>query len=83
MEDRKMFVIQTQWGYVKQAGGCWNYVPNPDNASMYSTRREAMDNRPGHHRDMGGSGFHGEVMTHMQARQIYEAVQRNKYWRGT
>jgi len=58
-----MFVIHCErlGGYVLKTGG-WNLpVRSPWDATKFETREEALAARPGHGREMGGSGYHGTV----------------------
>lgn len=47
--------------YVLKSGGWNHFVEDPREATCFGTKDEARDARPGHHRDMGGSGFKGYV----------------------
>ena len=58
-----MFVIQMPDGsYVVKHDG-WNlFVADKREATRYPTREDAHYARPGHHRDMGGTGYKGRVV---------------------
>lgn len=70
-----MFVIHSDrlGGYVLKQDGMNIPVDNPRDASGFFTEEEARNARPGHSRDMGGSGFHGTVQPLQRAIRNYEA----------
>lgn len=60
-------------GFIEKTGG-WNIAhQNPRWATRFKTREDAMRNRPGHSRDMGGAGPSGAVMTYEEASRRYLA----------
>ena len=63
-------------GYIVKDGGMNRGVRDPVDATIFSTREEAMDKRPGHSLSMGGAGLKGYVITLAYARSWYEAVRR-------
>jgi len=75
-----MFIILTPQGYVIQRRGWWLYTKKPKQATQYHTREEAMNNRPGHHRDMGGKGFWGEVLSAYSAQPLPLSPQERIYY---
>lgn len=70
-----MFVIQMHnklaRSFVRKSGGFNDFVRNPEDATKFYTREAAMNARPGHHRDMGGDGPVGTVVTLAAAEQVY------------
>lgn len=59
------YIIQMPDGrFVQKGGGMNDFVRKPRDATRFETKDEAHDARPGHHRDMGGSGFKGRVITY-------------------
>lgn len=57
--------------YVRKGGGMNDFVPDPRDATSFRTREDAQAGKPGHHRDMGGSGFKGRVINHERAVDDY------------
>lgn len=49
-------------GYVRKGDGTNDFVPDIADAALFPTREAAVAAKPGHHRDMGGSGFKGRVV---------------------
>jgi len=68
--EPSMFVILTPQGYVIQHRGWWLYTKKPKQATQYHTRQDALNNRPGHHPDMGGTGYRGEVLNAYTAQPL-------------
>jgi hypothetical protein len=67
-------------GFVRKRDGMNSFLADPDLATKYSTRDEAATKgKVGHHRDMGGSGFKGQVVSMADARRHYQASRR-RYW---
>jgi hypothetical protein len=50
-------------GYIEKRDGMNIGHQNPHLATRFATREEAHAARPGHHRDMGGSGFKGRIVS--------------------
>ena len=65
--------------YIRKGGGCNTPVRNPNDATHFATKEAAHDARPGHHKDMGGNGYHGRVVTLESARRLAEA-RRSRRW---
>lgn len=66
------FVIAYNGGFVLKDDGCNFTVKNPEDASFFNTKEDAMNARPGHHKDMGGDGFKGAVITYSYAKELYK-----------
>lgn len=49
-------------GYVLKGDGTNNFVADIADATVFPSREAAAAAKPGHHRDMGGSGFKGRVV---------------------
>lgn len=49
-------------GYVRKGDGTNDFVPDVEDATKFATHEQAEAAKPGHHRDMGGSGFKGRIV---------------------
>lgn len=68
-----MYVIQMPNGrFVHKHGGMNDFVLRPADASHYSTKEAAEAGKVGHHRDMGGSGFKGRIVTYSSVKWMNE-----------
>ena len=63
-------------GFIVKRDGMNIGVENPEFAKRFDTRRDAVDARPGHSRDMGGNGYVGCVMSYGDAIRAYEEMLR-------
>lgn len=64
------YVIQMPNGkFVYKHDGMNDFVSNPNAATRFYTKEDARAGRPGHHSDMGGSGFKGRVVSASYAQQ--------------
>ena len=61
--------------YVYKHDGMNDFVRNPRDATVFYTKADAIAGKPGHHRDMGGSGFKGTVTDRDTAIRHYDAWQ--------
>lgn len=69
-------------GYVRKRDGMNDFLSDPSRASTYPTADWARGSGlVGHHRDMGGDGFRGRVVSLETARRDYAAQQRRRsHW---
>lgn len=72
-------IVWPKGGFVKKEDGMNLRVDDPRFASTFDTREEAMNMRPGHHRDMGGHGYVGSAMKRDAAIRWHEA-RRSSRW---
>jgi hypothetical protein len=56
-------------GYVRKGDGTNNFVRDIEDATKFPTKEAAVAGKPGHHRDMGGDGYHGTVMPYRKSGQ--------------
>jgi hypothetical protein len=57
-----MFVIEMPSGlFVRKSGAMNDFVRDVEDATKFRTKEEAECGKPGHHRDMGGTGFKGTI----------------------
>lgn len=69
-------------GYIEKRDGMNIGHRDPRRATVFTDKQKAHDQRPGHHRDMGGHGFSGSVMAYDTALRWFEAEQaRQSRWR--
>ena len=60
-----MYVLLMPNGrYVRKGDGINDFVRDVEDATKFYTKEAATAAKPGHHRDMGGSGFKGRVVTY-------------------
>jgi hypothetical protein len=83
-----MFVVhhyhsQDWHGYVMKRDGTVHLVSDPRHADSYQTRDDAQAGKVGHHRDMGGSGFKGNIISLRTATSNFKAHRRRmSAWRA-
>lgn len=69
-----MFVIEMPNGlYVLKGAGTNDFVRDPRDATSFSNIVDAQASRPGHHRDMGGRGPMGRVVSLSSAKQSHNS----------
>jgi hypothetical protein len=79
-----MFVVHVgDKGYVEKRGGMVLFHDNPRDASRYPTKDTAEAGKIGHHRDMGGNGFKGQIVSYYAAVAAYDrqcTVRQLTHW---
>lgn len=59
-----MFLVQMPDGtFLVKNGGVNNFTRDPKLATSFRSKEDAEAAKPGHHRDMGGTGFKGRVLS--------------------
>lgn len=67
------YVIEMPNGtFVKKLDGMNDFVARPVDATIFRTKEDAVAGKPGHHKDMGGSGFKGRVVSYSSVQWINE-----------
>lgn len=69
--DSGQFSRVCRGGYVRKEGGAVSIVQDPRDASKYPDRESAEAGKIGHHRDMGGSGFKGRIVSYETSLRSY------------
>ena len=69
-------------GYVEKREGTVFLHDDPRKATQYADKEDAERGKVGHHRDMGGDGFFGRIMTYESALQDYYRRERfrTRHW---
>lgn len=58
-----MYIIVMPNGlYVRKGGGCNDFVQDARHATQFPDKESARAAKPGHHKDMGGTGYKGRVV---------------------
>jgi len=60
-------------GYVEKRNGTVFFHDDPRLASHYYDKDDAESGKIGHHRDMGGSGFKGKIVSLESSIRSYDA----------
>lgn len=77
MPAKPPYVLVMADGTYVWKGEGWNgFVRDPRMATTFNTWAEADSAKPGHHRDMGGSGFKGRIASAKNEIRTYEAWER-------
>lgn len=58
-----MFVITMPNGRYVRKGDGYNDWVGLEEATRFLTKEDAEAGKPGHHRDMGGTGFKGRILS--------------------
>jgi|GEM_PF-5476926 len=71
-----MFILMMPDGtYVRKGNGDNTFVRDPREATKFLDKEAAEAGKPGHHRDMGGSGFKGRILP---ARRVISGFERRR-----
>lgn len=65
-----------QRGFVEKREGTVFFHDDPRKATVYSDRDDAERGKVGHHRDMGGDGFFGRIVSYESAVRSFKRARR-------
>lgn len=71
----RFLLIMPDGCYVRKGDGTNDFVRDPREATRFDTKESAEAGKPGHHRDMGGTGFKGRIVD--AQREISSWLHRN------
>lgn len=70
-------------GYVEKREGTVFLHDDPRKATQYADKEDAERGKVGHHRDMGGDGFFGRIVSYESAVRWFQLCEkrRSENWR--